>query len=1271
MDLIAEKMTLTTLSTHHQFNRIVFFMILFSSMMLNPCYSQEGWSQLFYDDFEDGTADKWMLHLESDDASWDVTEDNGGFVLTGLNWNSASPLLNGSNPWSDYSFSFSLKLIEKHAFILFRSSEMGNYFLSFGVSMLTLTNARSLPESESVLLKEYYEDFSLNTWYDFEIIVKDSTIKILMDDELKIDLKDPNPLLYGDISFNTQPASQISIDDVLIFGDSLDYNPHEPKEPNRFISTLPGYTWIKSGGPNGGLGYDIRIHPGDKDIMFVTDNPSGVNKSIDGGATWTQKNDGIAEPGDQNGLGAPIFSLTIDPSTPSIVWAGTQDVKGIYRSDDCGETWIKKINGIEEGDEITFRGFAIHPNNSNIILAAGEVPGRNHPLMGGLKKGFIYKSVDGGDYWYKVWSGESLARVLLFDYKHTDTLYCSTGIFDAYPNNANPEMLEQGGEGVLKSIDGGESWFNINNGLENLSVGFLEMHPTNPEILYAAAGDGFFCQEEYGGYEGAIYKTVDGGENWQVSLGTGLAYFSVVTISKSNPDVVYAGHDNNFYRSNDAGEVWVKHSKPDRTPWGPPGISGGIPISATVDPDNPDVVFVNSYSGGNYKSIDGAQSWINSSKGYSGARVHDVVVDPKNPSYIYSSGFSGPFYSRDGGDYWEGMQYNTHIANPVKLVINPSDNQDMITSNGGYAQLFRSKNRGKHWENVLFYDEMYPDYDGIHHFKAISYAPSAPDIVYAGLRCLEGNPGFEPIASRSYGMFKSSDSGDNWLRVNNGLENTLLNINCIVVHPADPDIVFIATGFDGIYKSENGGESWIRKSNGLTSAKILCLTMDRNDPDILYAGSGDGKGVFKSLNGGELWMEYNNNILLECPAYLSPVGNSPDGISFEKSSPVSQVYGLFGDIPWTRILDIEIDPTNSDNVYLADDHSGIYVSNDAGESWWLINEGLNVLNPTSITISSDGEILYAGTGSGGVFRMVLGGNKEPMIKATIPIAADTLNLLVGDSLQFEIEAFDFNQDTLSYQWFLNNDLIEDDNHSRFLLRTDQFVPDYFNLHVAVSDNDTSISLNWILRVNVKTNEQITICPGDDYNGWTEAGEYERVLTTVNGTDSIIITNLSLHSSFTPEISVSGDTLSCEQEFVSFQWFDSNGLIEGATSRDFTVTLSGDYYLVVTDLHDCTHTSSIKSIYISSIFDGSIENFRYSIIPNPNEGIFSFRVDSNYTNQLKLTLININGQIVEVRNLNSATAGQVELFDFSHLGKGIYQLLISSEFDQQSEKIVIK
>jgi photosystem II stability/assembly factor-like uncharacterized protein len=107
--------------------------------------------------------------------------------------------------------------------------------------------------------------------------------------------------------------------------------------------------------------------------MFITDNPSGVQKSYDGGRTWVSRNRGITSRAGPSLDGIPNFCLTIDPNNPNIIWAGTQKKRGIYKSTDCGETWFKKDNGITEGDEITFRGFAVHPKNSNIVFAAAEI----------------------------------------------------------------------------------------------------------------------------------------------------------------------------------------------------------------------------------------------------------------------------------------------------------------------------------------------------------------------------------------------------------------------------------------------------------------------------------------------------------------------------------------------------------------------------------------------------------------------------------------------------------------------------------------------------------------------------------------------------------------------------------------------------------------------------------------------------------------------------------------------------------------------------------
>ena len=132
-------------------------------------------------------------------------------------------------------------------------------------------------------------------------------------------------------------------------------------------------TWIRTGGPLGGLGYDIRMRQDDLDRMFVTDAFAGAFASTDGGQTWAPANEGITTRIGMSGDAIPIFCLTIDPNDPNIIWAGTDGVRGIYRSTDGGATWTKMDNGVVEAEGITFRGFGVEPGNSDVVYAAAEV----------------------------------------------------------------------------------------------------------------------------------------------------------------------------------------------------------------------------------------------------------------------------------------------------------------------------------------------------------------------------------------------------------------------------------------------------------------------------------------------------------------------------------------------------------------------------------------------------------------------------------------------------------------------------------------------------------------------------------------------------------------------------------------------------------------------------------------------------------------------------------------------------------------------------------
>ena len=79
------------------------------------------------------------------------------------------------------------------------------------------------------------------------------------------------------------------------------------------VVTPFGLRWVRTGGPLGGLGYDVRMRPDNPDILYVTDAWSGVNVSVDGGRTWRPSNNGIITRAGDSGDAVPVFCLTIDP----------------------------------------------------------------------------------------------------------------------------------------------------------------------------------------------------------------------------------------------------------------------------------------------------------------------------------------------------------------------------------------------------------------------------------------------------------------------------------------------------------------------------------------------------------------------------------------------------------------------------------------------------------------------------------------------------------------------------------------------------------------------------------------------------------------------------------------------------------------------------------------------------------------------------------------------------------------------------------------------
>jgi hypothetical protein len=294
------------------------------------------------------------------------------------------------------------------------------------------------------------------------------------------------------------------------------------------------------------------------------------------------------------------------------------------------------------------------------------------------------------------------------------------------------------------------------------------------------------------------------------------------------------------------------------------------------------------------------------------------------------------------------------------------------------------------------------------------------------------------------------------------LPSTSWIINTIAVHPHNPNVVYIGTFNDGIYRSTNGGTSWQVINNGLGSSDIRSIAIDPVNPEVLYAGSGNGLGIFKSENGGDLWADSNIGIHLLCPSYLGPFGNGAEGMDLKSATSVFSPQD-YQNIPWTKILDIVIDPVDPNNIYAADFSFGIHYSADAGQSWALINDGVSLRTATCLDISGDGTVLYAGIKGDGVLRLVLE-DKAPQIQLTIPDYADTVVVFRGDTVEFEVMAFDLNEDTLSYAWVFDGQVSGEFLDSVFVLRSAGMDLGFYPLNVTVSDLASSIRADWVVEV---------------------------------------------------------------------------------------------------------------------------------------------------------------------------------------------------------------
>lgn len=298
--------------------------------------------------------------------------------------------------------------------------------------------------------------------------------------------------------------------------------------------------------------------------------------------------------------------------------------------------------------------------------------------------------------------------------------------------------------------------------------------------------------------------------------------------------------------------------------------------------------------------------------------------------------------------------------------------------------IWKTMDAGLNWTPIF-------DDEPVSSIGSMAIAPSDPNVIYAGTgeACIRGDSSFGD------GVYKSTDAGRTWQHV--GLSDTR-HIGRVIVHPNNPDIVFVAAlghaygpnEERGVFRSTDGGKTWQKVLYKDDKSGAIDVTFDPNNPRILFAtlwqvqrtpwslaSGGPGSGLYRSADGGSTWKRIESNgfatgVLGRIGVAVSPADSNRVYALVEAENGGMYRSDDAGD-HWTRVngdydlrgrpwyyTHVFADPKNPDIVYVQT--FGFYRSVDAGKTWKAISTPhgdyhdlwLDPANPQRMMVGNDG-----------------------------------------------------------------------------------------------------------------------------------------------------------------------------------------------------------------------------------------------------------------------------------------------------------------------------
>ena len=568
----------------------------------------------------------------------------------------------------------------------------------------------------------------------------------------------------------------------------------------------------------------------------------------------------------------------------------------------------------------------IGPGGMSGRVTSIDVVHSNPDIMySGTASGGLWKSTSGGIKWTPIFENEATASIgaIAIQQSNPSVIWLGTG-------EGNPRNSLNGGYGIYKSLDGGKNWLLM--GLEKTRhIHRIIIHPTNPDIVYAAAiGSPWGKHKERG-----VYKTINGGKTWSKILYTNPKSGAAdLVMDPQNPNKLIAamwehkrdpwffnsgGEGSGMYITYDGGETWKQKTSLEGLPEGELGR-----IGIAIAQNKPEIIYalIEAKKNGLYKSMDGGDTWklMNENMDEIGNRPFyyaEIYVDPQNENRLFSI-FTYVNVSEDGGKSFNQLMPAYGVSNGIHpdhhaWWIHPNNGNFMIDGNDGGMNI--TKDGGNTWRFIGNLP--------VAQFYHINVDNEIPYNIYGGMQD-NGSWRGPAYVWRSQGIRNSY-----WQEISFG--------DGFDVIPDKDDSRYGWTmsqqGFVSRYDWKTGNNYSVRPTHPNSEISLrfnwnAAINIDPKENNTIYFGS---QFVHKSIDKGETWSIISPDLTTNNPKKLNQQNSG--GLTIDATGAENHC----------TILVIEPSEVESDMLWVGTDDGRVHYTQNGGQDWTEVTNNIKEL----------------------------------------------------------------------------------------------------------------------------------------------------------------------------------------------------------------------------------------------------------------------------------------------------------------------------------------